>query len=144
MDIKELIDLYWNGSTTIDEERKIHSFFITNKNLPPELEQWRDWFTAKEAINNLKLDNAFNDKVLSKLSSKKKSSRLKHITWLAAASVAIFLIFSPHKEAYVIDQNEYEILKELLYFTSSKMNQAEEILDENMKKINNINEYINK
>ena len=151
MDIKkieELISSYWNGSNTIDEEKKIHSFFSTNKNLPQELEQWRDWFSGKDAVSNLKLDDDFDKKILSYAEQslpKKKRIGLKYIIWSSAASVAIVLItlFRPTHDRKEVAQKEYETIKELLYFTSSKINQVEAILDENIKKIDIMNEYIN-
>ena len=162
MDIKEIqkiIDLYWNGLTTIEEEKGISSFFAANKNTPPELEKWRNWFAGKEGIERMKLDDTFDDDLLSYIDqskpSKKKKIRLKHILWTAAASVALICLayFSWRKEYEPIlitentiliqEQEEYEIIKELLLLTSNKINKTGTILDESLSKMEVINTYIN-
>ena len=163
MDIKEvekLIDLYWEGATSVDEEKMICSFFSSHEHLPVELEKWRNWFEGRNAVCAMELDDSFDDTILayakrSTSAPKAKRFRLRHAAWTAIASAAMIglIYFSWIKisePAVVADleisaeqQKEYEIVKELLFFTSSKINQTEIILDENLNKIDVINTYIN-
>lgn len=159
-EIERLIDLYWDGLTSVDEEKKICSFFKANDNLSPELEKWRNWFEGKDAVCTIELDDSFDDKVLAYVEQslsipRTKLVRLKYIVWSAVASIAIIgLVYFSWMEidepAYVAhlevsdeEREEYEIVKELLYFTSSKINETETILDENLNKIDIMNTYIN-
>ena len=162
-DIQELIDLYWNGETTVDEEKSIREFFASNNNLPKDMEQWQNWFIGENAINRTILDDSFEENILSYLeqpeqphaSASVKYIKLKHILWLSASIAAIlvavcFFRIDTDKSTHITQdmslieaQKNYELLKELLYLTSSTINQAEAALEENINRIGIINEYIN-
>ena len=44
MDIQKLIDKFMNGTSTLDEERLLGEYFRTEKNIPEELEPYRQMF----------------------------------------------------------------------------------------------------
>ena len=154
--VQKLIDLYWEGATSQKEEEEIRTFFLSESNLPSELEKWRDWFMGKDGIIHTILDKTFDQTILSQIeqsSPKGRYVRLKRIlvSSVAIASIVILvcLIHINYKHtntsqdmAYIEARENYETIKELLYFTSSKMNQTETMLEENLVKIDVINEYI--
>lgn len=156
-EIQKLVDLYWEGITTPEEETLIHAFYTSNKNLSPELEKWRNWFEAKEGISNVELTDDFDAKILSTINqARMKSSRWKRIvfTSVAVAAAVILAYFSWMRTdklhldsgeiSYTeIEEAEYQMVKELLIFTSSQINRAEFVLDENLRKIDVVHEYIN-
>lgn len=161
MDIKriqKLIDLYWDGQTTINEEKEIYFFFTDNDNLPQDIEKWRGWFICKGIVNEVELDETFDSRMLAyakESSLNKKRIQLKHIIWSSVASIAILCLvyFSwttankptlvAQQELTIEEQREYEIIKELLCFTAIKMNETETILNENVSKMDVMNTYIN-
>jgi len=52
MDVNEcgkLIERYWEGDTSCDEEQAMVHFFGEHSELPPELERWRGWFSGLHA-----------------------------------------------------------------------------------------------
>jgi len=155
--IQKLIGLYWEGAITLEEERELCAFFLSHSELPPALEQWRDWFAGKEAISRMELGEGFDKKILSLVNSSqtgKKLVRMKRFLWLSATVAAValiaFVFLTPGMEpgaavpeiASAEVQQGYEAVKELLYFTSAKMNQAESVLTEGLGKIGVINDYI--
>jgi len=151
--IQKLIDLYCEGKTSIEEERAIRDFFALNNDLPPGLEQWRNWFMGQYTINHTGLDKNFDLKIISYIEQSKsvgKHNRWKN-RWISSAAAAIlaFLFYftymqvnsSPELTNAEIMEN-YEIVKELLYFTSSKINQTELVVGENLSKIEVMNECL--
>ena len=156
--IKDLIDLYWDGLTTPEEESAIRAFFASNEELPPELAQWRNWFAGEDAINRMGLGDAFDNKILASIERTSTGGRVISMRriWLSSTAVAAAVVFawffgiktdqptvvSPEME-YAEAMQEYETVKELLYFTSSQMNRAGSEIDKNLKKIEIVNEYIN-
>ncbi|MDL2244983.1 hypothetical protein LJC54_05705 [Parabacteroides sp. OttesenSCG-928-J18] len=165
--IENLLDRYWCGDTSIEEERELKRFFSTHTDLPEALEQHRKWFAGTYGITSTKLSNDFDSRILAAIESEENtmteatgSARRYKITPLrsllfAAVSVAAMLIlyFSlPTKEEFVINENEMtyaeaqqalEKVKEMLYFTSEKINEAEEMTQKNLCKIDVINDYVN-
>lgn len=155
--IQELVDRYWDGATTPEEENVIRAFYASHDNLSPELEKWRNWFEGEEAISHLSLGSNFDEKILSRI--ERKETKVKHIrlrrTFLSsAAAVAALMLayfswmqigenrYDSDEMSYAEIQEEYEMVKGMLFFTSSQINRAEAVLDENLKKMEVVNEYI--
>jgi anti-sigma factor RsiW len=155
-ELKTLINQYWDGATTLEEERAIKHFFSTHSDLPTEIEQWRKWFATTTAISHAELSEDFDARILASIEKEVKVPKyipLFHRFIAVAASVAILLcaylgwIKTTHHEeepqmTYEEAQEIMDMTKAVLYFTSAKMNQAETILQENMSKIDRMNEYI--
>lgn len=53
-EIKILIDKYYDGETTLDEEAAIANYFQTHMDIPAELEPTRAIFMATSALKDLK------------------------------------------------------------------------------------------
>ena len=156
--IKQLIDRYWDGNTGIDEEREIKMFFSTRSELPEELEKWRSWFSDLSEINNAELGDDFDTKMLEYIGHEQVRYKKRFaISFknLAAACVAL-IIFSAttwkivshlsekqHQQALLKANDEYEQIKNMLYFTSLKINETEKVVQENISKIDVMNEIIN-
>ncbi len=152
--IQNLIDLYWKGETTPDEEKAISAFFSSNTDLPPEMEQWREWFAGKESLSNIGLSSAIDEKVLAYIEqSTARPSRLRRI-WLTSAAIAASILLvcilrinhqepaSVSQEMTYAEMQDYETVKELLFLASAKMNQAGNTLEENLGKMEVMNEFI--
>ena len=114
--IDELLEKYWNGETTLEEEQQVKSHFKSNPGLTKESEYFR--FLKKEQ------DVKFERKV------SKNSKR----TWLsAAATVAVGLITAllvlqeSNKDPYAIDDPEkaLEETKRALLMIGSGLNEGQ-------------------
>lgn len=101
--IKQLLDRYWKGTTTLEEEEILRAFF-SQENVPAELKPYQDLFIyeqneAKEDV----LEDDFDQKILSIIETEKnrKEQTIKpHILSItqglrplfkAAAVIAVFL-----------------------------------------------------
>lgn len=93
--IKQLLDRYWNGETTLEEERILHAFFA-QKDLPQELEKYRDIFAYEAEKPTLGSD--FDERILTMVEGE-KPVKARVISWRermmpllkAAAVVAVIL-----------------------------------------------------
>ena len=153
--IKQLIDRYWDSNTGIEEERKIKMFFSTNSDLPEELEKWRSWFSDLSDISNAELGDDFDVRILERIGQEPVINKRRFVInfrYLAAACIALMIFsattwtiishMSEKQNAQALN-NEYEQIKNMLYFTSLKINETEKVVQENIVKMDVINEIIN-
>ena len=153
--IKQLIDRYWDSNTGIEEERKIKMFFSTNSDLPEELEKWRSWFSDLSDISNAELGDDFDVRILERIGQEPVRNKRRFVInfrYLAAACIALMIFsattwtiishMSEKQNAQALN-NEYEQIKNMLYFTSLKINETEKVVQENIGKMDVINEIIN-
>ena len=158
--VKQLIGKYWDGNTNIEEEHEIKMFFSTCADLPEELEKWRSWFSNLSDISNANLGDDFDAKILERIEKEKEQEKVNkiffpHLRNIAAACIVLSIIgistwkiisYRSEKqdlEAMIQAKEDYEQIKNALYFTSSKINESEKAIQENLNKIEIINEIIN-
>ena len=156
--IKQLIDRYWDSDTNIEDEQTIKTFFSTHTDLPEELEKWRSWFSNLSDISNAELGNDFDAKILERIKQEPIKNRkifVLNLKNMAAACIAVLIICisggkiishlseKQQKETMLQANDEYVKIKNVLYFTSSKINESEKAVQENLDKIGIINEIIN-
>ena len=101
MDIDSLLNKYFEGETTVEEERTMRAYF-NQGNLPEHLKELAPMFTFIEdervALEALKEISEISPALT--LTKKRKSifSRSFYISAVAAASItAVFILFSPGK-----------------------------------------------
>lgn len=153
-DIEQLITRYWNGETTPDEERQIRDFYARHDQLPVHLEAERNWFAETDRIGSASLSSDFDQQILDRIArqNNQPAEKTKKIRlWISTASVAATLILiislgvKTHRDQALEREarQALKVAKEILYFTSAKMNEAETLTSEQLTKIKVINEYIN-
>ena len=99
--IRQLLERYWKGETTLEEEQILRTFFI-QKDIPEDMEVYRPLFAYEsEEVKTDVLDAAFDERVLASIEEpakvKAKVVRLPHVLWplfKAAAVVAMFITIS--------------------------------------------------
>ena len=130
--IEQLIEKYWNGETTLEEEKRVKSHFKTN----PALSNESDYFRFLKKEQEIK----FEPKV-------KKNSRR---TWLsAAATVAVGLITAAlvlqesNKDPFAIEDPEkaLEETRRALMMIGSGLNEGQSYALE-LTKINKAKEEL--
>ena len=157
---QQLIDKYWNGTTNVEEERRLKTFFAESGRLPEELEKWRPWFSQLTEVDQYSPGENFDAKILNYIETNPARRSFSHFrfmrTWTAVAACLAGLLISfscwkyisfqkekQEKIALEQVQHDYEMVKETLLFASSQLNMAKNLMQENLNKINVINEYIN-
>ncbi len=92
-DIKTLLDRYYKGETTLDEEKYLSEFFLSD-NVPGELRVDKDVFLAlHSAANTEMLDDGFDEKLFAAIEAKKQNKNAKlYLTLSGIAAAAVILI----------------------------------------------------
>lgn len=89
--IKQLLEKYFDGTTTLEEENVLKSYF-TSPNVAPHLESYRSLFVYFKQEQNVQFDQDIHW----------TSVRSKRYYWLIAASIAILIgvgtLFTPMTE----------------------------------------------
>ena len=127
--INNLLEKFYNGATTLEEELFLTEFFLEYE-VPEELQVDKELFlyTYNQKQQEC-LDTNFETKFFDKI--EKKSSKIRKIRWItAAASIIIILtLFFNLKPAYMYDtydnpQLAYIEAKKILLKVSQKLNKG--------------------
>ncbi len=117
--INELIEKYFAGTSTPEEERTLRRFFRSGE-IPEALQPYRAWFAAQEQWREARLDADFDRRLLSHLEQKPQPAarvrRLYPVIARVAAAIALvgglWWVFqpAPHPPARetAIDWSQYE------------------------------------
>lgn len=81
-EIQDLLDRYWEGETTLEEERRLKAFFAQER-VPEQFRREAQWFQALQADRSVEMPG--QPVVVA------PSRRFRWISWAAAAAVASFL-----------------------------------------------------
>ena len=127
-DITDLLDKYWKGKTSLEEEKTIKEYFNHKHEISLNGNYFRFLSWKKREV--YKIPN--------------REKLKKYFWWSAAATIAIvayvsFLMKEPPKDTYAI-QNPEEALqatKEVLFVISTQMNSGKN-LTKNIIKLNDI------
>lgn len=61
--IEQLVDCYFEGETTLEEEQILRKFFAQEE-LPEHLRQWQPLFREQYALSEAHLDASFDERIL--------------------------------------------------------------------------------
>ncbi len=61
--IEQLVDRYFEGETTLEEEQILRKFFNQNQ-LPEHLRQWQPLFQAEQQLAQAHLDESFQERIM--------------------------------------------------------------------------------
>lgn len=61
--IEQLVDCYFEGETTLEEEQILRKFFAQEE-LPEHLRQWQSLFREQYALSEAHLDASFDERIL--------------------------------------------------------------------------------
>ena len=96
-EIKRLLDAYYEGNTSIEQEKLLCDFFATATDIPAELEPDRELFVTLQAATetDIEIPSDLEQRLIShidKLEAKENDSRKKWIKPFAAISAAASII----------------------------------------------------
>ena len=102
-EIKGLLEAYYAGNTSIEQEKLLCDFFATATNLPPELEPDRQLFVSLCSMEEEPIDVPadLESKLISHIDDLERAEAKKHINWVkpfsiisVAASVIVLFILA--------------------------------------------------
>jgi len=137
--IEELLEKYWEGETTLAEERHLKTFFTTAKTLPPHLEVYRGQFALySDWQQDSSLSDAFDTRLEKKLQASARVIAFRPIAywpWAAgiAAGIALFFIgffsgrqIQPEQTQLAEVQTQIKALRETVVMAQLKQPSASE------------------
>jgi hypothetical protein len=128
-DINDLLTVFYNGETTVNEECELRQYF-ENENVPPELQQEKAFFlsifeSSDEVIVPQSLEYQIS-RALDRLDFEKKKSTVsnkKSWAWLSGIAASIALIFSVG--IYHFNQNGNVNFAQNQQITESKLSETD-------------------
>ena len=144
-EIKALLDKYYKGETTLDEEQLLRKYFLENTDVPWELVVEKEQFIMYDKAANKQVPfDDFEEKLEKLIDDQKvrhpvfRSTRFWiRVTGVAASILIVFSVYNSLK--YFINKPEdmgtfddpvmaYEETKKALYYVSTKFNRGTEKL----------------
>ena len=89
-DLQILLDKYFDGESTLEEDMQIKRFFRENSNLPDELKRTRAMFDFFQKESSNKLEKELN---FIKETQKTKPAKIQRIVYLITSIAASILLF---------------------------------------------------
>ncbi|MDR0981629.1 MAG: hypothetical protein LBM07_00085 [Culturomica sp.] len=146
--IKNLLDNYWLCNTSVQEEEELRQFF-TQDNLPADLIKYKTWFDYQIEERNCSLGSDFNANIIEKIKTK-HHFRMRRILNIAASIILVtglWYVMQPNaaqkqvalKDEIITSPEEaYKETKDVLLLISQNINVGEDMLIENMKKMESL------
>ncbi len=158
--MKNLIEKYFQGETSLKEEAELKSYFNSGK-VEASLQQYQPLFQHFEEESKLELNQEFEDNLFKKLNTEAKvvpmrswGRRLMRVAAVAAVVFASYLFFSEPQDpqhpqvdwsAYEIsdEQMAYEETVKALRLLSSKLNKGKNKTVKEVVKTESVTKYLN-
>lgn len=108
--IRTLIDRFFDGETTLDEEQQLYDFFQQTPTLPPDLVPLRDMFLDLHAVQYVATESQQTTQGPTGLQDGRSPRRLP--IWAVAAAITVLLLggaallFQRHAQPNVIQPEE--------------------------------------
>jgi len=150
--IRELLDKYWEGDTSLEEEQELKSYFASSQ-VSDEFAPFTPLFLFFEEEKRIEMESPVAHPPV-----EKKGGNIISIKWLIniAASVAVvvamfFIVrnFSPQQpdqyafeDTYESPEEAYAEVKKALLYVSSKMNKGVSTAAHSLEKMEPLDEII--
>ena len=151
--IRKLLDKYWEGESSIEEESQLRSFF-SGDDIPEDLKPYQPLFQFFQLEQDKNLNVDFDQRLIQELkSSEKPTAKVRSLPYylMRVAAVGILLIsiyiggqivssgdsFETVAETEEMTPEEvYAQTKEALLLVSAKLNKGTSVANDGMSKMN--------
>lgn len=154
MDFKQLdilLEKFWEGNTSLEEENQLKTFFLNSQNLPEKYASDKNYFTFLNKEQNIKISSVdFDEKVTSRIKKEKDNKPVSRIRYLYRnfASVAATILIVGGSLIYIASPSNSDVLMtiqrgdEIVQITDP--NEALEMTKASFKSVNKSIEYSRK
>jgi hypothetical protein len=149
--IRKLLDKYWEGESSLQEETQLRDFFAGN-NVPEDLKSYQPLFQFFQMEQKKNLNGDFDERLIQQLeSSQNATAKVRNLPYylmrVAAAGLLLFSIYFVNEQW---NQAQYEAVaseemtpeevyaqtKQALLLVSSKLNKGTDVVNDGMSKMN--------
>lgn len=88
--VKSLLEKYWEGESTLEEEQQLREYF-KQKTVAPEFEQYRNLFNYFGNQKNVSMDGDIKLEQPEEFLPKRKSTNVVSMIWKVAAAIALLV-----------------------------------------------------
>ncbi|MEZ4980653.1 MAG: hypothetical protein R2769_03515 [Saprospiraceae bacterium] len=158
--ITALLEKYFEGQTSLEEEKQLRDFF-SKENIPEHLLPYKGLFNYFEVEQEASLSENFDEKILEKIQKSEMVTGIRRMnfTWVRVAAMlaiaigGLFLVknFNTKSQDNTIDWSKYEAQTpeeayeetiKALAVVSKKLNAGEKETRKGMEKIRKINKEV--
>lgn len=149
--IRKLLDKYWEGETSLQEETQLRDFF-TGNDIPEDLKPYQSLFQFFQLEQDKKLNADFDKKLMEQLqSSDKPVAKVRTLSFylvrIAAVGLLLISIYwvsqqAPFKSAEtavaaeeMTPEEVYAQTKQALLLVSAKLNKGTDVANNGMSKM---------
>lgn len=151
--LNHLIEKYFEGETSLAEESQLTKIF-SSKEIPPELEVYRELFERNSALKKEELPLDFSSKVLGHIQKEERAEtksvvslksyliRIAALFFLAASAFFLYqqnenstIYASSMKDTEASPEEAYQEAKDALLLVSKKLFKGQKITEENVNKL---------
>jgi hypothetical protein len=149
--IRKLLDKYWEGESSLQEETQLREFF-TGTDVPEDLKTYQPLFQFFQMEQDKNLNGDFDQRLIQELkSSEKPTAKVRRLPYylmrVAAAGLLLFSIYFVNEQwnqdSYEAAASEemtpeeaYAQTKQALLLVSAKMNKGTDVANDGMSKMN--------
>ncbi len=135
--IKEVLEKYWAGTSSTDEEKALRDFFSREQDIPQALQPYADFFAGQQEDAAMTLSAGFEERLLARL----PQQRGRIITYSAFFKIAALFVIAigslffgyQYAEKQQAQAQAHETLIEALSMITENMQQGENMMDEGLK-----------
>lgn len=149
--IRKLLDKYWEGESSIQEETQLRDFF-TSADVPEDLKTYQPLFQFFQLEQDKNLNGDFDQRLIQELkSSEKPTVKVRRLPYylmrVAAAGLLLFSIYfvnqqwnqAPYESVAseeMTPEEAYAQTKQALLLVSAKMNKGTDVANDGLSKMN--------
>ena len=143
-EIEQLLERYWQGDTSLNEEQTLRQFFLSNQ-VPAHLERYRALFAYQQMAQTEGTSEDFEAKLMARIETEAPVVQIRSVSWMtrlkplwnAAAAVALLLMMgnaiehSFHREMALPDTISQQISAPNMALSeeAKKAKQAQQLID---------------
>ncbi len=150
--IEQLLNKYWNGESSIQDEKILKTYF-SKQNIHPDFLKYKPLFQYYTLAKDIEINDKIEREIIHDLKPIKGSKIKKLKYWTRASAAAILLFFSVWSyQNYSMDttkhieienpEEAYAATKEALLLLSSKLNQGTDKATKGIVKVQDVQQII--
>ncbi len=159
LEVRKLLDKYWEGETSLEEEAKLRSYF-SEEDVADEFLPFQAMFTFFSNASSMRMEAEIPQPAIKQLSEDRPATKIRSLGWWRAAAAAVVLAIGlffinrqmvqtqtietyTYQDTFEDPELAYAEFKRMMAFVSSKMNKGVNKASQGLDKIETLTDIIN-